>query len=171
MKKTGKPRKTKSKRAKPQNVSQTQPMDRRRFMQLARNGAIAAVALGGVGVFGTRSVMAKIAEHDLTRVGQGVPTVVQVHDPNCNLCRTLQKEARKAVASFDGDDLLFLVANLKTTDGEQFAARYRVPHVTLLLFDGDGKLVETLQGVRQRDELRGRFATLLANHGAPRAGS
>ena len=49
-------------------------MDRRRALRLLRNGGIAAAVLGGAGVFGTRSVMATIAEHDLSRVGsEGKP--------------------------------------------------------------------------------------------------
>lgn len=38
---------------------------------------------------------------------------------------------------------------------------YDVPHVTLLLFDGDGALVTTLRGVRESSDLRPSFRTLL----------
>ncbi|KMW58334.1 hypothetical protein AIOL_003307 [Candidatus Rhodobacter oscarellae] len=135
-------------------------MDRRGVLRLARNGAIAAAVLGGGGIIGARSVMATIAEHDLTRVGQGKPSVVQIHDPGCATCNALRREARRALSGFEECAMVYLVANIKTEKGQVFAARYNVPHVTLLVFNADGELVETLRGMRRRAELR----AILAAH-------
>lgn len=166
MKKSRKPRQPqKRQRANDQPVAQS--LDRRRFLRLARNGAIGAAVLGGAGIFGTRSVMATIAEHDLTRIGQGKPTVVQVHDPNCPTCSALQRETRKAMKQFGECDLVFLVANIKTEKGSALANKHGVPHVTLLLFDAKGDLSETLHGMRQRDEL---MPILQAHHAATKTG-
>ncbi|WP_338549246.1 thioredoxin family protein [Roseovarius phycicola] len=118
------------------------------------------VVLGGATLFGTRSVLAKVAERDLTRLGQGVPTVVQVHDPQCPTCNALQSQTRQALKGFGQDELQYLVADIKTQEGQSFAGRYGVPHVTLLLFDGEGNLVETLQGMRPAAELRPAFERL-----------
>ena len=119
------------------------------------------VVLGGATVFGARSVRAKMAELDLSRLGQGVPAVVQVHDPQCPTCTALQRQTRRALSEFDDDQLLYLVADIKTEQGLVFAGRFGVPHVTLLLFDGQGELVETLQGLRQAPELRTAFEQLV----------
>jgi len=134
--------------------------DRRRFLNKMAWIGGGIVVLGGATLFGARSVRAKVAERDLTRLGQGVPTVVQVHDPQCPTCNALQSQTRKALKGFGQDKLQYLVADIKTREGQSFAGRFGVPHVTLLLFDGEGNLVETLQGMRQASELRPSFERL-----------
>ncbi|MDJ0828081.1 MAG: hypothetical protein QNJ16_21575 [Rhodobacter sp.] len=147
-------------------ASEPQTMDRRRVLSLARNGGIAAAVLGGTGLFGVRSVMATVAEHDLTRVGQGKPAIVQVHDPQCPTCTALQRETRRALDSFEECDLVYLVANIRTVDGSSFANTHRAPHVTLLLFDAHGTLRQSLNGMRYRQELREVFRAHHAAYGS-----
>ncbi|WP_171209933.1 MULTISPECIES: thioredoxin family protein [unclassified Ruegeria] len=130
-----------------------QGASRRDVLRLARNGAIAAAVVGVGSFFMMRSVRAMQAEQDLSRVGQGTPVVVQVHDPQCPTCNALQREARKAMKQFAEDEMLYLVADISQQDGAGFANRYGVPHVTLLLFDGEGTLRETLHGMRDQEEL------------------
>ncbi|MEM6577022.1 MAG: hypothetical protein AAF678_00900 [Pseudomonadota bacterium] len=120
-----------------------------------------AAGLGGGAVFlGARSVTARMAEADLDRIGQGVPVVVQVHDPTCPLCAALQKQARRAMKSFEDDELVFLVADQTTQAGRAFARDFGVSHVTLVLLDGEGAHVDTLQGVRPANELVPAFSEL-----------
>ncbi len=140
--------------------AQANGTSRRDVLRLARNGAIAAVVVGSAGFFMTRSVRAMQAEHDLTRIGKGKPVVVQVHDPQCSICTALQRETRKAMKQFEDEDFIYLVADISQQDGAGFANRYGVPHVTLLLFDGEGVLQQTLQGMRYQDEL----SEVLARH-------
>ena len=137
-----------------------EPMERRDFLRLVRNGGIGISVVAGAGFFGTRSVMATIAEHDLTRIGQGKPTVVQVHDPNCPTCRALQKQTRKALSEFGECDLVYLIASIKTTEGTDLANKYGVPHVTLLLFDAKGKHMQTLSGMHEHQQLEPFFRDL-----------
>ena len=87
---------------------------RRDVLRLARNGSIGAVALAGAGWWVVSGVRATAYEHDLTRVGQGTPSIVQIHDPKCALCTELQRETRKALKAFDEDDILYLVASILT---------------------------------------------------------
>ncbi len=94
--------------------------------------------------------------HDLSVIGKGVPTVVQVHDPGCQLCQRLRKNANTAMRGFDGK-LLYRVADVTTPAGHAIQRRHQVPHVTLLLFDGDGELRNVLNGVRDSDSLRKAF--------------
>jgi len=145
----------------PQQSKAATAQSRRAVLQY---GVIGAAALLGGGYFATRSVRASIAEQDLSRIGQGVPAIVQVHDPQCPLCAALQKESRKALGNMSGEKPEFLVANIKTTDGGAFAARHGVPHVTLLLFDHRGELRQTLRGPQDRDALLPIFEEHMARY-------
>ncbi len=96
--------------------------------------------------------------HDLSKIGEGTPTIVQIHDPSCPLCRRLMGNTRTAL---DGrDNVVYRVADVTTTEGKQFQQQYNVPNVTLLLFNGKGKLVDTVRGVTPVEELATRFAKL-----------
>jgi hypothetical protein len=77
------------------------------------------------------------------------------------MCTALQKATRSALSNFQKDDLQYLVANIRTSTGSQFANKYNVPHVTLLLFDKRGKLQNVLQGVRKAEELTLAFKALI----------
>ena len=136
--------------------------DRRGFLKLARNVAIGAGIVGGGGYVFAQNVISTMNEHDLSRVENGVPTIVQVHDPNCSMCLALQRETRKALDLFDDGQLDYVIANIKSSKGRAFANRYGVQHVTLLLFNGEGELQDILQGQRGSHQLRAAFANLLA---------
>lgn len=118
-------------------------------------GGAAAFGLGGFLLFDHFAATA--AEHDLGRIGRGVPSVVQIHDPQCTQCIALQSEVRSALSGVDEDELLYLVANIRTNQGRALANRYGAPHVTLLLFDGAGTITEILTGPNDSDRLRDAF--------------
>ncbi|WP_298919970.1 hypothetical protein [uncultured Roseobacter sp.] len=139
------------------------PPTRRDVFKLVRNGAIGATLVGGGGYLAFGSFQAYAAEHDLTRIGQGKPVVVQIHDPQCPTCTALQKQTRKAFKQFGECDLVYLIADITTPDGRAFAVRHGVGNVTLLLFDGGGALHRTVQGLHDSDELDAIFK---AHHGA-----
>jgi len=76
------------------------------------------VGMGGGVILGFGGAFAmdfrnKIAEGDLSRIGSGTPTIVQIHDPGCALCRDLQRETRAALKQFGRGELLYLVANIQ----------------------------------------------------------
>lgn len=152
-----------SKKKTRQTVEQQQPVakGRRNFLRLTRNGAIGLAAVGGIGILFVQNVRSSIYEHDLSRVGNGTPTIVQIHDPQCSQCRSLQRETRNALSGFDDSDVDYVVADIRTNEGSRFAMKYSVPHVTLLLFDKNGQLKATLRGQRQSDELRMAFRQFL----------
>lgn len=128
---------------------------------LVQYGVIGAAILAGGGYFGVRSVAAAIGEADLTKIGNGTPAVVQVHDPGCPICNALQREARKALKAMDGDKPEYLVANITTAEGSTFAADHGVPHVTILTFDAKGALQQVLRGPQTRDQLQPVFENLM----------
>lgn len=134
------------------------PRSRRDVLRLGGYGAAALAGVVGAGAWGVSSFSAYAAEHDLTRVGEGPMTIVQIHDPQCPTCTALQKQTRAALRDFDDCGITYLVADIKTPEGAAFARKYRVPHVTLLLFDGDGALHETVQGLQQASQLAQVFA-------------
>ncbi|MEO0566274.1 MAG: hypothetical protein AAF066_00950 [Pseudomonadota bacterium] len=163
-------KKKSAKRQKPKKTNQSENVqanavpaskDRRNFMSRVAWIGAGVVVAGGATVFGTRSVLAKMAELDLERIGQGVPAVVQIHDPSCSICTSLQRQARKAMKGFEDQELIYLVADISTTDGRAFAARYGVPHVTIMMFNERGRHEGTMQGMRQAEELKAAFQGLL----------
>jgi len=97
--------------------------------------------------------------HDLSVIGNGTPTVVQIHDANCRLCQQL----RRNVGSVDGQfeaRVQFRIADLGTISGRRLAQKHRVEHVTLLLFNGSGERVGVIRGVRSGEELLPAFKRL-----------
>lgn len=135
---------------------------RRSFLRTARNGAIGLAVVGGIGFLFVRNVSSTMHEHDLDRVQNGKPTIVQIHDPQCSSCVALQRETKQALKNFNSDELDYVIANIKTPEGRNFANRYGAQHVTLLLFDDEGALQGVLQGQRRRGELRLAFERLLS---------
>lgn len=129
----------------------------RRGVLLGLAGLGAAV---GAGAWAVSSFRVFRAEHDLSRLGRGAPSIVQVHDPSCATCTALQRQARKALRGMDDCGLEYLVADITTPDGSAFARRHGSSHVTLLLFDGAGREVTRLEGVRQAQELAAAFSRL-----------
>lgn len=139
---------------------------RRAFLEsMGIYGAIGAAVIGG-GWYMIDDVMAKSAEMDLSKIGNGVPTVVQIHDPDCPRCRALQREARNAMASFDDADLQYVVANIRGAEGRRLANEHGVGHVTLLLLDGAGERRGVLVGENQSEHLEMAFRRHLDQYGA-----
>ena len=134
---------------------------RRDFLHNLGYGAIGVAVVGGGGWYLASSVHAGIVEQDLSRIGNGIPTVVQIHDPQCPRCRALQREAREALSELDDGEIQFLVANINRSEGRELAAAHGVGHVTLLLFDGSGKRRGVLVGENSSEVLRSEFQRLI----------
>ncbi|GAB5468677.1 MAG: hypothetical protein Kilf2KO_17070 [Rhodospirillales bacterium] len=139
---------------------------RRGFLKTAGSGALVVAALGAVGWYFVEDVRATVREEDLSRIGQGVPTVVQIHDPQCPRCLALQREARDAMEAFEPEELQYLVANIKTEKGRRLARQHDVGHVTLLLFDAKGNISNVLVGNRESEALEPAFRRLVRRSGS-----
>jgi hypothetical protein len=126
---------------------------RRDLLRMARNGVVAIGLVSGAAWFVAKEVSASVQEHDLSRIGNGVASVVQIHDPQCPKCIALQRETREAFGAFDDEELQYLIANIRTEEGRQFSARHNVRHVTLMLFDADGKRRSVLAGPNKAQNL------------------
>ncbi len=165
MKKSRKQSKTGRRRAKATMQSKMSPADdeapgvsRRGFLVKARNYGLAVAVAGGAGWLLAADFRDALAEEDLSKIGAGVPTVVQIHDPQCPRCRALQKEARAAMEEFADGEIRYLVANIRQPRGRDFAAQQGVGHVTLLIFDENGRRQEVLSGPNSRARLKRVFA-------------
>lgn len=144
----------------------TGSVTRRDVLRRYRNRGIALALAATAGWFIVDDVQATAREHDLTRIGNGTPTVVQIHDPNCAICAALQKETRAAMEGIEETEMQFLVANLRDSRGRKLATDNSVGHVTLLLFDGQGKRRDILRGSRDRTELAPLFRKFVNRHGS-----
>ena len=98
-------------------------------------------------------------EHDLSVIGNGKNTVVQIHDPGCQLCRQLQANVNSVKSDFT-QKVQFKTANIKTTKGAAFAEKHKVPHVTLLFFNRSGRLVNTIRGVQSKEVIANALSAL-----------
>lgn len=141
-----------------------QSPSRRSFIRLARNGAIAAAVLAGGGWFAVGQVQAHYTRRDLTVIGNGIPTVVQIHDPTCPICTQLQKEMLQAAKAFSDEELQVRIAPISTAEGRSLAAQHGVSHATLLLFDGSGRVRRVLTGPNDRESLETSFKAHIARN-------
>lgn len=132
-------------------------VSRRTALVKLRDYGIVVALAGGAGWYALDHVGGRFAEYDLSRIGNGVPAVVQIHDPGCPLCRELQRQTRQALAAFDDGELQYIVADIKTEKGRELAAAHGVQHVTLVLFDGQGRRLDILAGSNTADFLEGAF--------------
>jgi thioredoxin-like negative regulator of GroEL len=92
-------------------------------------------------------------QYDLSVIGNGTPTVVQIHDHNCQLCRQLKSNLDNVKKDY-AEDIQFKTANILAKKGASFAQQYQVAHVTLLFFNKQGQRVDTLQGVSSKEDIR-----------------
>lgn len=146
---------------KPRNM-----FSRRDAMRTAALAVVGTAAAGGLGWYLVEEVQATIREDDFTQIGNGIPTIVQIHDPQCNHCAALQRETREALSAFDDDELQYVVANTRTAKGSNLARAHGVSHVTLLLFDGEGNRQGTLVGRNSSEYLEEVFRRHIGKRGS-----
>jgi hypothetical protein len=101
--------------------------------------------------------------HDLSVVGNGIATVVQVHDVNCRYCQQLRSNVRSVVPKFDEKDLQIRIADIQTIKGAAFASQHESEHVTLLMFDQRGRLTQKLKGVTSEEDIERTFRRLISS--------
>ncbi|WP_293446731.1 hypothetical protein [Planktotalea sp.] len=127
---------------------------------------IALYALGGAAITGGGVALAadfqsKLIELDLSVIGQGTPVILQIHDPQCSMCAALQKQTRIALKSLEADAVLYRVANISTEEGAAQQRLKGLPHVTLVLYNGEGVRQHVIQGVTPAADLLKAFQQYL----------
>ncbi|NNE23807.1 MAG: hypothetical protein HKN11_14475 [Rhizobiales bacterium] len=142
---------------------------RRSVLAAVRNwGLLAGLAAAGSWYLAGH-VSATIAEHDLSRIGNGIPAVVQIHDPQCPRCLALQRQTRDALEAFEDGQLQYLIADITNARGRELASAHGVRHITLLLFDGAGVRRSILAGPNTSANLAHAFRSHLDRFGAGRS--
>lgn len=149
-KKAARPAKKSGNRSKAKGLDAAK-MTRRGFLGLAVL-SIPAIWLG-------MEWRSREARADISVIGDGMPVIVQVHDPGCPTCRRLLSNVESAYPEFS-DSIEFRIVDIESSEGRRFAREHGVSHVTLVLFDGSGEVHRILEGVRSTDELRRAFRSL-----------
>ncbi len=152
-----KPKKPNKRKARQAVEAKRAAPTRRNVMAMAPYLVAGVVVAGGLGFWGVSTVRADLAEQDLSIIGDGVPVIVQVHDPTCPICIDLQRETRAALAMMPDETIAYRVASLTSDVGSAFATRHGSAHATLLFFDAGGTLTRRLQGAQDRDVLLAAF--------------
>ncbi len=131
---------------------------RRNRRRLLLGIGAAVVVAAGVVVTIVLSAAAENRAYDLSGIGDGVPAVVQVHDATCPICSELRANVRRIEGEFSDEALLVRVADIHTSAGLDFAARYtNERRRTLLFIDGNGELVDVQTGLQDVAALRRSF--------------
>lgn len=139
---------SKSQKAKKAAEAQQPSLARRKFIVIPA----VAVAIGAT-AFGLNAIETNKRElHDLSVIGNGSPTLVQIHDPKCPTCRRLKNIVTNAVGG--NDQLQYRLADITTSEGKALQEKHNVPHVTLLYFDAKGKHVHTTQGIQESADIK-----------------
>ena len=97
-------------------------------------------------------MMPKGFEATHEQIGSGKPALVFVYDPNLAVSHSQTEQMNEARAHI-GDDALFLLARVGTSEGEQLIAKYRAGQAELLLFDPSGSLTKRQFAVKDANEL------------------
>lgn len=148
-------RKKKQVASKPSLGEQFKAMPANKKRRLFLTSAIGVAGLGvGAVALSSYDKQQKLL-HDLTVIGEGAPVVVQVHDPSCPTCRKLKSRVSKVLEDFP--HLQYRLADLTKKDGRALASKYRAQKVTLLMFDGKGRHVNTQVGLLEPDQLKSLF--------------
>jgi hypothetical protein len=88
--------------------------------------------------------------HD--QIGTGLPALVFVYDPNLVISISQSEQMDKAYDQLGGQ-VLFLIAKIKTPEGDKFIAEHQASIAELLLFDPSGKLIKRQSALKSSSEL------------------
>ncbi|MCH2157344.1 MAG: thioredoxin family protein [Oleiphilaceae bacterium] len=142
------------------STTKTQKVKRKKITpKTLKKLGISAVFVAFLGVCLTAYSHVIQTTQDLSVIGNGTATVVQVHDPNCPNCAQLKRNVDALQSEYD-EDIQFKIANLANKKGKTFAGKYQAPKTTLLLFNKHGRLTNTLHGITSKEDLRVAFNQL-----------
>ena len=145
-------------------IASSTKLKSRKWREIRRFTLVFALLAGVVGSGLAAFKYSYDISHDLSVVGKGIPAIVQIHDTSCALCNQLRSNTDSAIKPF-GDRLLYRIADISTAEGRRLQRRHDVPHVTLLLFDGEGELRNVLTGVKSEEVLQRAFEIHLERWG------
>jgi hypothetical protein len=86
------------------------------------------------------------------QIGTGMPALVFVYDPNLSVSISQTEEMNKARDQLS-DQVFFLIAQIRTPEGDQLIAEHRASPAELLLFDPSGRLIKRQFALKNSSEL------------------
>jgi hypothetical protein len=135
-----------------------QKKNRAHSLRIFLIAALSALAAGGIGLFVFLEDQREAALYDLSIVGQGQPVIVQVHDENCSICRSLKTNVETVLSDFSSSELIYRIADVQTDEGLEFSSQYTPERWrTLLYFSPSGQLVDVQVGLQNLADLRESF--------------
>ncbi len=130
-------------------------LQKKRRVRLLQFGAIAVVAAAVVVVLAVRANRSEQFRQDLSQLGNGVPAAVQVWDVSCPICNQNRANVARIEDDYSDDDLLIRYVDVRTDEGVRFASQYTDRRrQTMLLFDGEGELVDIVTGPIEQQSMR-----------------
>ncbi len=130
------------------------PADGKRRLFLT--AAVGVVGMGAAAVALSSYEKKRTTLHDLTAIGEGLPVVVQIHDTSCPVCRRLKSRSEAVLGK--RSDVLYRVADIASSEGQAMQKKFGAEKTTLLLFNGQGKHVNTHVGLASVEELESLFS-------------
>ncbi len=125
-----------------------------------------AAAVIGVSAFGINAYEQNKRElHDLAVIGNGTPTIVQVHDQSCQVCMRLKKLTKNSTENIE--NIQYRIADIATEKGRSFQQQYNVSKTTLLYFDARGRHVHTQRGLQDADTIQTSIEHLVSGKRIP----
>lgn len=152
---------SKSQKAKKAAEIRQPALSRRKFILIPVAAAAIGVAAFGINAYETN----KRQLHDLAVIGNGTPTVVQVHDQTCQICMRLKKLTKNI--THEDTRVQYRIADISTNEGRSFQQKYNVGKTTLLYFDGKGKHVHTTRGLQDADDIQASIENLISKKRFP----
>jgi thioredoxin-like negative regulator of GroEL len=125
---------------------------RRLFIKSVVSLGVFGVTAGAISGYDTKNKEL----HDLAVIGGGKPVVVQIHDTSCSICRNLKSRTLNVLE--DQSSIEYRIADIQTSKGRSLQDKYGVEKTTLLLFDAEGGLVDTVYGLQTIEQLKSLFA-------------
>jgi hypothetical protein len=98
------------------------------------------------------TLMPKAFKMTHEQIGTGLPALVFIYDPNLVVSISQTEQMNKARDQL-GVQVLFLIAKIRTPEGDKFIAEYQASPAELLLFDPSGRLIKRQFALRNSSEL------------------
>jgi thioredoxin-like negative regulator of GroEL len=130
------------------NTNSIFKIKRRGLFKIALVAMLALPAYAAISAYNKNQAQLR----DLSIIGQGMPTLVQVHDETCPSCRQLLSSVKAVKDEFP--ELEFRIADLRSSEGIKFSTRHQVSKVTLMFFDSDGKKLNVVAGLQTEQDVR-----------------
>ena len=121
----------------------------RKTLIIALSSLLVLVALG----YAVWLAIPKGFDADLSKIGNGQPALVFVYDRDLVASSRQTEEMNRERAALEAQVQL-LIADTGHPDARALMSRHQVGPITFMLFDGEGRLINSWPGLSSAGELR-----------------